>query len=134
MTLALVMSKRGAWTGWDYVIGLACALLVAGIGAARGRSRFAPVGGFLADISYTLYLTHFPVLALLWFVPLLTPRNIPPVPRDMACWHSPSRSHSVLLAWRGGCSSAARPRRAAGSAGRLARCSTYPAGSAQTEE
>ncbi len=96
MTLALVMSKRGAWTGWDYVIGLACAFLVAGIGAARGHSRFAPLGGFLADISYTLYLTHFPVLALLWFV-LLAPAQYPPGPTGMACWRSPSRSRSVLL-------------------------------------
>jgi peptidoglycan/LPS O-acetylase OafA/YrhL len=77
LLVTLYASRSDAWYGSHYAIGAATAFVVYGIAAqpaAHGRSigraieRFlAPPVRFLSDISYTLYLVHFPFVILMWF-------------------------------------------------------------------
>jgi peptidoglycan/LPS O-acetylase OafA/YrhL len=82
LAATLAASKTAHWLGSDYSIGVASALFVAGLGAGKGLPRLA-IFARLSELSYTLYLTHFPVLAFLWFV-LLAPRRFQPDPEGYA--------------------------------------------------
>ncbi len=67
---SLLASRTGRLgEGVDLVIGIGCAVLVAGLAS---RSSHDPLYGRLSagmsEISYTLYLVHFPLLACLFFV------------------------------------------------------------------
>ena len=54
--------------GSDLVIGGAFALFVAGLATHNSVPRaYANLAALSADTSYTLYLTHFPFLALIFF-------------------------------------------------------------------
>jgi peptidoglycan/LPS O-acetylase OafA/YrhL len=74
---SLILSRYGHWLGSDYLLGGTFALLLPGL-AANGWSNkgYQRVAAALSDFSYTLYATHFPVLAFLFFV-FLAPTKRP---------------------------------------------------------
>ena len=66
---ALLASRSGRiGEGADLLIGIGCAALVAGL-ATRGSTSYfyGMLSAGASEISYTLYLVHFPVLAFLFF-------------------------------------------------------------------
>jgi peptidoglycan/LPS O-acetylase OafA/YrhL len=66
---ALLGSRSGRiGEGADLLIGIGCATLVAGV-ATRGSTSYfyGMLSAGASEISYTLYLVHFPVLAFLFF-------------------------------------------------------------------
>lgn len=73
LTLALLgatlaASRLGLWLGHDLLVGLAFALVVIWLRDAVMPLRAARQAAFVAaDFSYTLYLTHFPLLGFLFF-------------------------------------------------------------------
>jgi peptidoglycan/LPS O-acetylase OafA/YrhL len=66
---ALLASRSGRiGEGADLLIGIGCASLVAGLATRGSTSYFYGVlSAGASEISYTLYLVHFPVLAFLFF-------------------------------------------------------------------
>lgn len=66
---ALLASRSGRiGEGADLLIGIGCAALVAGLATRASASYFYGVlSAGASEISYTLYLVHFPVLAFLFF-------------------------------------------------------------------
>ena len=66
---ALLASRSGRMgEGADLFIGICCAALVAGVATRGSRSYFyGMLSAGASEISYTLYLVHFPVLAFLFF-------------------------------------------------------------------
>jgi peptidoglycan/LPS O-acetylase OafA/YrhL len=87
----LVAIRRGwfeSWTGTDYVLGAAVALLLLALGVrAHASDLYTRVAHALAELSYTLYLTHFPLLAFVWFS-FLAPRQEQPDARGYAMYGS----------------------------------------------
>jgi peptidoglycan/LPS O-acetylase OafA/YrhL len=66
---SLLASRSGRiGEGADLLIGIGCAALVAGL-ATRGSASYfyGRLSAGASEISYTLYLVHFPVLAFLFF-------------------------------------------------------------------
>ena len=65
---ALGLTKTSSIFGSDYVLGIAFALFITSLSVCPTRSvlyqRFA---NFMGETTYTLYLTHFPLLALIIF-------------------------------------------------------------------
>lgn len=71
LTIGSLMASR-VWRlgeGADLVIGIGCTVLVAGL-ASRSSDNFLYgwLSAGISEISYTLYLVHFPFLAFLFFV------------------------------------------------------------------
>ena len=65
--LVLVKLKPGLFS--DIVLGFACAAVLPVFALLpKTESFYDRLGGGLAAISYTLYATHFPLLAFIWFV------------------------------------------------------------------
>jgi len=66
--VSLVASKRGGWLGSDYFVGATFALLVPGL-AARNSAPvwYQHIATRLSNISYTLYVVHFPLLVFITF-------------------------------------------------------------------
>lgn len=66
---ALLGSRSGRiGEGADLLIGIGCAALVAGLATRASTSYFYRLlSAGASEISYTLYLVHFPVLAFLFF-------------------------------------------------------------------
>jgi peptidoglycan/LPS O-acetylase OafA/YrhL len=55
--------------GADLVIGIGCAVLVSGLASRSSHNLlYGQLSAGMSEISYTLYLVHFPVLACLFFV------------------------------------------------------------------
>lgn len=74
----------GATLSYDLLLGVAWALLLPGL------AGLPPIGGIYAraatgisEISYTLYATHYPLLAFVWFS-FLAPAQAPPGLRSIA--------------------------------------------------
>ena len=69
---ALVASRSGRMGNLtDLVIGIGCAALVAGLATKPSTNHFYTILSVgLSEISYTLYLVHFPILAFLFYVTL----------------------------------------------------------------
>lgn len=66
--ITLAASRLGLWPGHDLLVGLAFALVVTWLGDAAMAGTMARKAAYAgADFSYTLYLTHFPLLGLLFF-------------------------------------------------------------------
>ena len=52
----------------DLALGMAFSLLLPGLAAApASNANFVRASSALSNISFTLYATHFPLLAFLWF-------------------------------------------------------------------
>lgn len=66
---SLVASRSKSLGQWsDLLIGIGCAVLVAGLAVRASSNHFYEMlSAGVSEISYTLYLVHFPVLALLFF-------------------------------------------------------------------
>jgi peptidoglycan/LPS O-acetylase OafA/YrhL len=76
--LTLCLSKTGHWLGSDYCIGTAFALLVPGLAARNSPpAAYQGVAVHLSELSYTLYVMHFPALAFVAFV-FIAPTKYPP--------------------------------------------------------
>jgi peptidoglycan/LPS O-acetylase OafA/YrhL len=70
----------------DLMLGLAFAVLLPGLAVlAPGPRAYRGVASGLSEISYTLYATHFPILAVLWFTSV-APRQFPPDAASLALW------------------------------------------------
>jgi peptidoglycan/LPS O-acetylase OafA/YrhL len=72
---ALLASTR--WPGWssDFAVGLACACMLPWLSTARVPGQlYTHLGRGLSEISYTLYLVHFPLLMFL-FVAFVSPHQ-----------------------------------------------------------
>ena len=55
--------------GTDLVIGIGCAVLVAGLASKASTNHlYGMLSAGASEISYTLYLVHFPLMAFLFFV------------------------------------------------------------------
>jgi peptidoglycan/LPS O-acetylase OafA/YrhL len=68
----------------DLLLGLAWAALLPGLAVLSPMGGiYAWLAGRLADISYTLYATHFPLLAFLWFT-AIAPVQWSPGPKSLA--------------------------------------------------
>ena len=73
----LVVDKRSPGTASDICLGAAFALLLPSVAFLPDfGSLYHKIADSLAKISYTLYATHFPLLAFIWFV-ALAPRKWP---------------------------------------------------------
>lgn len=65
---SLTASRLGLWLGHDLLVGLTFALCVTWLAGATMPFAAARKAAFVcADFSYTLYLTHFPLLGFLFF-------------------------------------------------------------------
>jgi len=66
---ALLVSRSGKiGDGADLLIGIGCAALVAGLAVRTSANYFYGIlSAWASEISYTLYLVHFPVLSFLFF-------------------------------------------------------------------
>ena len=70
LTIAALLASRSGriGEGADLLIGIGCAALVAGLATRASVSYFyGMLSAGASEISYTLYLVHFPVLAFLFF-------------------------------------------------------------------
>ena len=78
---SLLASRTGRLgEGADLVIGIGCAVLVAGLASRSSHNLlYGRLSAGISEISYTLYLVHFPLLACLFFV-LFQGRQIVPNP------------------------------------------------------
>ena len=75
---SLVASKYCSPLGSDYLVGGTFALLVPGLVASPlAATWYRRIATALADISYTLYVVHFPLLALFAFVFFMPVRQQP---------------------------------------------------------
>jgi peptidoglycan/LPS O-acetylase OafA/YrhL len=72
---ATLVDKHWPGVSADLLLGGAFAFLLPTLVCLAGGGRvYDGIAGFLAKISYTLYATHFPVLAFVWFV-LIAPHK-----------------------------------------------------------
>jgi peptidoglycan/LPS O-acetylase OafA/YrhL len=82
LTIGTLLASRTGHMGEeaDLAIGAACAVLVAGLAARESSSHlYGMISAGMSEISYTLYLVHFPLLAYLFFV-LFQGRQVTPTP------------------------------------------------------
>lgn len=71
LTVGMLLATRLGTMGWggDLSLGLACAVLVAGLACtSSANSLYGKMSAWMSDISYTLYLVHFPLMAFIFFV------------------------------------------------------------------
>jgi len=70
MTMSILLASRSGkiGAGADLLIGIGCAAFVAGLAVRSSETYFYGIlSAGASEISYTLYLVHFPVLALIFF-------------------------------------------------------------------
>ena len=82
LTIGTLLASRTGHIGDepDLAIGLGCAVLVAGLGSRVSTNNFyGMISAGISEISYTMYLVHFPLLAYLIFV-LFQGRQVTPTP------------------------------------------------------
>lgn len=85
-------------TGFDLVLGLAWAATLPALALVRDLGhQYRRLAHALSEISYTLYATHFPLLALLYFC-AIAPHQWPPGPA-MFTIGAVMLCASLLLAW-----------------------------------
>lgn len=80
VVLAVTVAGGFRWSGtsYDLLLGLAwAAALPALANLPDVRGVYARIAGWLSEISYTLYATHFPLLAFIYFT-AIAPRQWPP--------------------------------------------------------
>jgi peptidoglycan/LPS O-acetylase OafA/YrhL len=71
LTLGMLLATRfGHLNGYgDLALGVGCAVLVAGLACrSSANSLYGRISAGISDISYTLYLVHFPLMAFVFFV------------------------------------------------------------------
>ena len=71
LTVGMLLATRFGLMGLygDLALGLGCAILVAGLACTNSaNSLYGKISAALSDISYTLYLVHFPLMAFVFFV------------------------------------------------------------------
>lgn len=72
LTVGMLLATRAGHMGGrpgDFSLGMACAVLVAGLACtSSSNSLYARISAWMSDISYTLYLVHFPLMAFIFFV------------------------------------------------------------------
>jgi len=72
LTVGMLLATRaGVLSGWsgDLALGLGCAILVAAFACrSSSNSLYGRISAGISDISYTLYLVHFPLMAFVFFV------------------------------------------------------------------
>ena len=72
LTVGMLLTTRSGALGGgpgDLALGLACAILVAGLACTNSaNSLYGKISAGMSDISYTLYLVHFPLMAFVFFV------------------------------------------------------------------
>lgn len=78
---SLLASRTGRMgEGADLAIGVCCSVLVVGLAARVSTNQFYDIiSAGISEISYTLYLVHFPLLAYLFFV-LFQGKQVTPTP------------------------------------------------------
>ena len=65
-TFSLVLTKAGAPQIWgDYLVGISFALLLVAAARLNLRGQVGTLSVFLSNISYSLYLSHFPLVVLI---------------------------------------------------------------------
>jgi hypothetical protein len=67
----LLATRTGVLSGWsgDLALGLGCAILVSAFACRSStNSLYGRISAGISDISYTLYLVHFPLMAFVFFV------------------------------------------------------------------
>jgi peptidoglycan/LPS O-acetylase OafA/YrhL len=65
---SLLASKTSSFLGTDFFIGIAFALWIVGLASFNSQlSTLNRLASGLSDMSYTLYVVHFPVLAFVFF-------------------------------------------------------------------
>jgi peptidoglycan/LPS O-acetylase OafA/YrhL len=75
---SLVASKHSGWGGSNFLVGATFASLVPGLATCNSAPAwYRSIATGLADISYTLYVVHFPLLALIAYVWLVSLRQQP---------------------------------------------------------
>jgi len=82
LTIGALLASRSGRMGEeaDLLIGVGCAVLVAGLASRVSTNNFyGMISSGMSEISYTLYLVHFPLLAYLFFV-LFQGRQVIPTP------------------------------------------------------
>jgi len=82
LTIGTLLASRTGHMGEgaDLAIGMSCTVLVAGLAARVSSSHlYGMISAGMSEISYTLYLVHFPLLAYLFFV-LFQGRQVTPTP------------------------------------------------------
>ncbi|MEZ5899128.1 MAG: acyltransferase [Hyphomicrobiaceae bacterium] len=91
----------GDLTG-DLALGVAFALLLPGLAAApASNANYVRASSALSNISFTLYATHFPLLAFLWFT-FQAPNQFAPGPYGLAvviAYIAVSVAIAALLWW-----------------------------------
>ncbi len=93
---SLVASKTTSILGTDYAIGLLFALWVIGLASINPQLPILKrVSSGLSDMSYTLYLVHFPVLAFIFFC-FFEGRQLAPGPKSYF-WFAALLSGAVVL-------------------------------------
>jgi peptidoglycan/LPS O-acetylase OafA/YrhL len=71
-------SRKYSWYGSDYIIGATFALVVPGLAMKNmATSMYRKAAELLSDTSYTLYVTHFPFLAFVFYVFFLPTKHYP---------------------------------------------------------
>jgi peptidoglycan/LPS O-acetylase OafA/YrhL len=72
LTVGMLLATRTGHMGGlpgDLALGLACAILVAGLACTNSANTlYGKISAGMSDISYTLYLVHFPLMAFVFFV------------------------------------------------------------------
>lgn len=71
LTLGMLLATRfGHLSGYgDLALGVGCAVLVAGLACrSSANSLYGRISAGISDISYTLYLVHFPLMAFVFFI------------------------------------------------------------------
>ena len=84
VAVATILSRRQGDASTDLLLGAAWAALLPSLALLPPLAGlYARVAEGLSDISYTLYATHFPLLAFVWFS-FIAPRQWPPNSMSLA--------------------------------------------------
>jgi peptidoglycan/LPS O-acetylase OafA/YrhL len=87
--------------GWQYLLGVAFALVLVSLASGSRRLAFSKPSAYLADFSYSVYLIHFPVLMLVISVVFsLTGYGIKiPFGAGGLIWFAVVFAVAILFAW-----------------------------------
>ena len=106
----LIASSGGHWLGHKLIIGASFAVLLTGLAVIPCENRaYNLAARGLSEISYTLYLTHFPLLAFIFFT-ALAPTELGPYVRfcilvpttlvfALGTWWCFERHTNILYVW-----------------------------------
>ena len=105
LTIGMLLATRTAhMSGWygDLALGVGCAVLVAGLACrSSANSLYGRISAGISDISYTLYLVHFPLMAFVFFV-FFHGKQIHPSAMTALCFgglFSATIAYSAVLWW-----------------------------------